>query len=228
MCVVHAHTYGLVLTRSFRAHTSTRALTSLGGSSVRIPCVGDPHRPTHSHALYGALLISMWCPHSYTHSPYIYRACVHACRHDQAPAGRVAASWTRRPSPSSGPLLLPLPPLFSLARLALQGRQNKFSSRRNPPYETDLLGTSPLGPWAPLEAASAALGPSRAPWGIPDGRGGHILAFVFLSIVTARGGQTGAGHFSSKPRLVLPTVPQIGRGGRRNAFKLHERAIGVR
>jgi hypothetical protein len=100
------------------------------------------------------------------------------------------------------------------------------SLRRNPPHETDLLGTSPLGPWVPLEAAPAALGPSRAPWGIPDGRGGHILAFVFLSIATARGGQTGADHFSSKPRLVLPTVPPIGRGGRRNAFNLHERAIG--
>jgi hypothetical protein len=82
--------------------------------------------------------------------------------------------------------------------------------------------------WAPgyLEAAPAALGPSRAPWGIPDGRGGHILAFVFLSIVTARGGQTGADHFSSKPRLVLPTVPQIGRGGRRNVSKLQQWAIG--
>jgi hypothetical protein len=32
--------------------------------------------------------------------------------------------------------------------------------------------------------------------------------------VAARGGQTGADHLSSKPRLVLPTAPQIGRGGR--------------
>jgi hypothetical protein len=34
-----------------------------------------------------------------------------------------------------------------------------------------------LWAWVPLEAAPAALGPSRAPWGIPGGRGGHILAF---------------------------------------------------
>ena len=84
---------------------------------------------------------------------------------------------------------------------------------RRDPRLNDLLGASPWG-------ISGPEGHRRWP-------GGHILAFVFLSIVTARGGQTGADHFSSKPRLVLPTVPQIGRGGRRNAFKLQIWAIGV-
>jgi hypothetical protein len=44
-----AHTDGLVLTRSFRVHTSTRPLTWLGGSSVRVPLTRTgPHTRTHS------------------------------------------------------------------------------------------------------------------------------------------------------------------------------------
>ena len=82
---------------------------------------------------------------------------------------------------------------------------------------------APGYPWRPPPRPWVRLGPLGAS---PVAGGGHILAFVFLSIMARRGGQTGADHFSSKPRLVLPTVPQIGRGGRRNAFKLHERAIG--
>jgi hypothetical protein len=50
--------------------------------------------------------------------------------------------------------------------------------RRTPPPETDLLGRPPLGPWVPLDAALAAMGPSRAPWGIPGGRrGGAFISF---------------------------------------------------
>jgi hypothetical protein len=66
-------------------------------------------------------------------------------------------------------------------------------------------GGRPPRPWV-------RLGPLGAP---PVARWGHILAFVFLSTMTARGGQTGADHFPSKPRLVLlPAASQIGRGGR--------------
>jgi hypothetical protein len=89
---------------------------------------------------------------------------------------------------------------------------------------------SPLGlwvPWRPRARPWARLGP---PGTSPVAGGGAYTSFfcvcVFSSTVAARGGQTGADHFSSKPRLVLPTVPQIGRGSRRNAFKLQQWAIG--
>jgi hypothetical protein len=87
-----------------------------------------------------------------------------------------------------------------------------------------------MGPWSLLEAAPAALGPSSTPWGGPGGWGGggiYILAVVFLSTMAARGGQTGADQFSSKSRLVLPTAPQLSRGGRRNASELQVWATRV-
>jgi hypothetical protein len=62
-------------------------------------------------------------------------------------------------------------------------------------------------------------GPACGPLGHPRWPGGgRTLAPVFLSTAAARGGQTGglagADHLPSNPRLVLPTAPQIGRGGR--------------
>jgi hypothetical protein len=83
---------------------------------------------------------------------------------------------------------------------------------------------APGYPWMPPSQPWVRLGPLGA--SPVAGGGGHLLAFGLLSNVAARGGQTGADHFSSKPRLVLPTAPQIGRGGRRNAFKLQIWAIG--
>jgi hypothetical protein len=52
----------------------------------------------------------------------------------------------------------------------------------------------------------AALGPSRTPWGISDGRGcgrGHISALVFLSTVAARPGRPSTG----RGPLVFKTPP---------------------
>jgi hypothetical protein len=62
---------------------------------------------------------------------------------------------------------------------------------------------APGYPWRPPPRPWVRLGASLGPLGAsPMAGGGHVLAFVFLSIVTARGGQTGADHFSSKPRLL--------------------------
>jgi hypothetical protein len=112
-----------------------------------------------------------------------------------------------------------------LIQSALNKRGNKVSVLWL--LEVDLIGNIASGrePWRQPTRPWVRLGGLGAS---PVAGGAYISFCIFehYGTMARRGGQTGADHFSSKPRLVLPTVPQIGRGGRRNAFKLQQWAIG--
>ena len=81
-------TDGLVLTRSFRVHTSTRPLTWLGGSSVRIPLTRTgPHTRTHSvpikHIVPPLIHIHTHSMSNSTCTQHEQRACAHRAQRAQ-------------------------------------------------------------------------------------------------------------------------------------------------
>ena len=97
-----AHTYGLLLTRSFRVHTSTRPLTWLGGSSVRIPLTRTgPHTRTHSmpikHIVPPLIHIHTHSMSNSTCTPHAHRTCAHRAQrayHKRLDASPATASLT--------------------------------------------------------------------------------------------------------------------------------------
>jgi hypothetical protein len=71
-------------------------------------------------------------------------------------------------------------PLQSCLYWPGDGRGLVTGLRRYPPQETDLLGTSPLGPWVPLGGRPRGLGYRLGPLGAPPVAGGGIYCFFCI------------------------------------------------